>query len=122
MSSMNCDPIARWYRFFEYGAFGRALERRRFAFLAETANSKRVLMLGEGDGRFLEAFLQSNREATVDYVDASEQMLSLAKRRAGIHAGRVEFHHADALSWIPPRTTWASVADDQYIHQPAANR
>jgi len=100
---MNCDPIARWYRFMEYGAFGRALERRRFAFLTESATAKRVLMLGEGDGRFLKAFLQSNQDATVDYVDASEKMLSLAKHRAGDDGHRVAFHHANALAWSPPR-------------------
>jgi ubiquinone/menaquinone biosynthesis C-methylase UbiE len=61
-------------------------------------------MLGEGDGRFLRAFLDSNPEATVDYVDASAQMLALAKQRAGAASeSRVNLHQADALQWTPPR-------------------
>ena len=100
---MNCDPIARWYRFFEYTAFGRELERRRFEFLAETAGCRHALMLGEGDGRFLQLFLDLNPQATLDYVDSSAEMLSRAKQRAGSHGARVSFHHADALLWTPGR-------------------
>jgi len=103
---MNCDPIARWYRFFEYGAFGRELERRRFAFIAETAHCKHALMLGEGDGRFLERFLDQNPDATLDYVDSSAGMLSLARPRAGVHQARVSFHHADVLAWTPLRDNY----------------
>ncbi len=102
MSEMNCDSIARWYRFFEYSAFGRELERRRFEFLPRTTGCKHALMLGEGDGRFLQLFLQQNPEAGVDYVDSSAKMLSLARRRAGSHHARVRFHQADALHWTPP--------------------
>ena len=100
---MNCDPIARWYRFFEYSAFGHELERRRFEFLPQTTGSRHALMLGEGDGRFLRLFLDQNPEATVDCVDSSSKMLSLAKQRAGSHHTRVGFYQADALHWTPPR-------------------
>ncbi|MEO8127475.1 MAG: class I SAM-dependent methyltransferase [Bryobacteraceae bacterium] len=103
---MNCDPIARWYRYFEYGAFGRELERRRFEFLTETAHCKHALMLGEGDGRFLQMFLNQNPEATVDYVDSSREMLLLASRRAGLHQDHVSFHCADASAWLPPRADY----------------
>ncbi len=105
MTRMNCDRIAPWYRFFEYGAFGRKLERRRFEFLTAGASARHVLMLGEGDGRFLQAFRRLNPEATVDYVDSSQTMLSLAKERSGAD-GRVCFHHADALCWTPPRSDY----------------
>ena len=30
---MNADPLARWYRFIEYAAYGRSLERSRYIFL-----------------------------------------------------------------------------------------
>ncbi len=106
LSRMDCDRIARWYRYFEYGAFGRKLERRRFEFLAESRTVRHVLMLGEGDGRFLQAFLALNAEATVDYVDSSAKMLSLAEGRAGPDGSRVRFHHASALYWTPPRNDY----------------
>jgi ubiquinone/menaquinone biosynthesis C-methylase UbiE len=107
---MNCDFIARWYRWLEYCGFGGALERRRFAFLPDVADSTRdVLVLGEGDGRFLAKFVaprkppSNHRETTVrspclsvDYVDLSAAMLDLARRRAGTDC--VTYHHSDALT------------------------
>lgn len=100
---MNCDSLARWYRTLEYAGFGRALERRRTAFLGQMSTARRVLVLGDGDGRFLAAFLRVNPTAEVDSVDSSAAMLALAHGRvekAG--AARVRFHHADAGRWQPP--------------------
>ncbi|HTS78949.1 MAG TPA: class I SAM-dependent methyltransferase [Bryobacteraceae bacterium] len=99
---MNCDPIARWYRWLEYIGFGRALERRRIAFLSDIADARRVLLLGDGDGRFLEKLIPlifARPGAAIDYVDISPRMLDLARRRAGT---RVNCHLADALSMPLP--------------------
>ena len=87
---------------------GRSLERRRMEFLSETKKARQVLILGEGDGRFLKNFLGLNTVAQVDCVDSSRQMLAVAERRIASQSGhddgfrRVEFHHADARSWVPP--------------------
>lgn len=100
---MNCDRLARWYRALEYAGFGRALERRRRALLGQMSVAQRVLVLGDGDGRFLAAFLRVNPTAEVDSVDSSAAMLALARKKAGeANAGRVRFYHADARSWQPP--------------------
>jgi ubiquinone/menaquinone biosynthesis C-methylase UbiE len=110
---VNCDFIARWYRWLEYIGFGGALQRRRCAFFRDVADLQRdarpVLMLGEGDGRFLAKFVaprktpSKHRESTVrtpclsvDYVDLSAEMLELARGRAGTDG--VAYHHADALT------------------------
>ena len=94
---MNCDPIARWYRWLEYAGFGGALQRRRFAFLGEIAGAKRVLLLGDGDGRFLARFSGDNPSAAIDSVDLSGRMLELARSRCP--ADQVTFHRADALKF-----------------------
>ncbi|HEY1755452.1 MAG TPA: class I SAM-dependent methyltransferase [Bryobacteraceae bacterium] len=91
---MNCDRIARSYRWLEYAAFGRELERRRFCFLAETAGAQRALILGDGDGRFLRR-LAAVSCASIDYVDLSAGMLELARSRAGARA--IAYRQADAL-------------------------
>jgi SAM-dependent methyltransferase len=83
---MNCDPIARWYRWLEYAAFGRALERRRREYIHEVANARSVLILGDGDGRFTAEFLDRNREALIDSVDLSSRMQALARKRVGMRA------------------------------------
>jgi ubiquinone/menaquinone biosynthesis C-methylase UbiE len=93
---VNCDRIARAYRWLEYAAFGRELERRRFRFLAEVAGAQRALLLGDGDGRFLSKLVEQNRTMTADTVDASARMLELARARAG--SDRATYIHGDALS------------------------
>ncbi len=93
---MNCDPIARWYRWLEYIGFGSELERRRSAFLPEVSAARRALVLGDGDGRFLAGLVEQNPESKIDYVDKSGRMLELARNRAG--GDRVTFRQADALT------------------------
>jgi tRNA (cmo5U34)-methyltransferase len=91
---LNCDRIAPWYRWLEYAAFGGALRRRREAFLCDLGNPQNVLVLGDGDGRFLESFAALYPEASVDAVDISARMIELAKAR--VASNRVTFHLADA--------------------------
>jgi ubiquinone/menaquinone biosynthesis C-methylase UbiE len=93
---VNCDRIARWYRWLEYAGFGRALEHRREIFLTDVASARRVLVLGDGDGRALAALLAAAPNAQIDYVDVSAHMLQLACQRAG--SVRVAYHHGDALT------------------------
>jgi ubiquinone/menaquinone biosynthesis C-methylase UbiE len=89
---LNCDRIARWYRWLEYAAFGGALRKRREAFLFELGNPQKVLVLGDGDGRFLQVFHALYPQAQIDAVDVSEKMIALAKARMDC----VTFHVADA--------------------------
>jgi ubiquinone/menaquinone biosynthesis C-methylase UbiE len=89
---LNCDRIAPWYRWLEYAAFGGALRKRREAFLFELGNPQKVLVLGDGDGRFLQVFTALYPQARVDAVDASARMIELASARAP----SVTFHLADA--------------------------
>jgi len=92
---VNCDRIARWYRWLEYAGFGGALQRRRVAFLKDLTDARRVLVLGDGDGRFLARLVEQTPAASIDYVDLSGKMLALAKERAG--AERVCYRQGDAL-------------------------
>ena len=95
---MNADPISRWYRWIEYAAFGRALERARWAFVDQLAASRRILIFGEGDGRTLARVLAVAPDARVDVVELSGAMIALARRRAGVSANRVRFHQINALT------------------------
>ena len=96
---MNCDGIARWYRLLEYIAFGRALERRRREYISDVADARRVLILGDGDGRFTAEFLRRSAAVSIDSVDLSARMLGLAERRVRAYSSgpaRARFHHGDA--------------------------
>jgi ubiquinone/menaquinone biosynthesis C-methylase UbiE len=95
---VNCDRIAPFYRWFEYSAFGRELERRRFRYLAGLSQARRALVLGDGDGRFLARLLGTAPEVQVELVDSSEGMLKLARGRAG--GDRVSYSHRDARTLL----------------------
>jgi ubiquinone/menaquinone biosynthesis C-methylase UbiE len=109
---VNCDPIARWYRWLEYFGFGRALERRRYAFLPQIRGARRALVLGEGDGRFLVKLVEQNRGASIDYVDLSARMLALARQRAG---DSVHYIHGDALSIPLPASEYDLVVTHFFL-------
>ncbi|MGI8773113.1 MAG: class I SAM-dependent methyltransferase [Acidobacteriaceae bacterium] len=106
---VNFDRLARPYRWLEYLSFGRALERCRFALLPELASAgkrtapSRVLLYGDGDGRFLQRLLTVYPALEVDAVDSSAAMLRTAAARLSPDArARVRFHHDDALRFTPP--------------------
>lgn len=93
---MNTDRIAKPYCWLEYAAFGRALERRRRAFLGRLGACRRALLVGEGDGRFAARLAGENAEARVEVVELSGRMIALARARlpAGAEA-RVRFRQED---------------------------
>ena len=101
---MNCDPIARWYRWLEYGAFGGALMRRRVAFLLDVVDAHRVFVVGDGDGRFLALLVEQNRGASIDYLDASVRMLELARDR--VAGADVNFQHGNVLTAKLPQARY----------------
>ncbi|HEX5229562.1 MAG TPA: class I SAM-dependent methyltransferase [Bryobacteraceae bacterium] len=101
---MNADPLASSYRWLEYAAFGRSLERARFDYLPLAAGARRILILGEGDGRFLARLLLCNPNAHVAVVESSSRMIGLARARVPIDdRRRVDFHHIDAAAEPLPR-------------------
>ena len=100
---MSFDALAPWYRTLEWIAFGDDLQRCRIACLSEIAAPRRVLIVGEGNGRFLCELLRLYPEVQVDCLDASERMLQLARERVERElpdrAERVRFLHQDIMSW-----------------------
>jgi SAM-dependent methyltransferase len=81
---MSFDRIASNYQFFETIAFGNALQRARIAFISRIRDDERVLVLGEGDGRFLAELLRRKPEAEIDCIDASAAMIQSARSRAAV--------------------------------------
>jgi SAM-dependent methyltransferase len=98
---MQIGRLAPWYRWIEYAAYGRALERRRFAFLRRLAGARHVLVLGEGDGRTVARLLKIAPQAQFDVVEVSPEMIALARGRVG-DSRRVHFQQGDARTheWL----------------------
>jgi SAM-dependent methyltransferase len=92
--------LSRWYRASELLAFGRDLERARFAHLGRLAERESILLLGEGDGRCVERLSLLAPRARILCVDSSPEMVARARERiaGGPAEGRVQFTCADARS------------------------
>ena len=101
---MSFDVLAPHYRWMEFVSAGEKLQQCRTAFLDRVAGANRVLILGEGNGRFLLECRRKLPDARITVVDASAKMLARARRRLegqGIAAERIDFVHGDALAWTP---------------------
>ena len=102
--SPNFDTIAPWYERLEKLTFGGALQRCRVALLDQVGSPRRVLIAGEGDGRFLETLQRACPSARITVVDASRRMIELARRMIELARRRtggsanVRFIHGDVLN------------------------
>jgi len=104
------DRLARPYRMLEWIAFGPLLENARFRHLDQLRDCKRILLLGDGDGRVLARVLEIAPDALIDSLDLSEGMLVRASRRLSAEdRARVRFHHKDALTEDYPAATYDAV-------------
>jgi SAM-dependent methyltransferase len=118
VTPMNADPVARYYEPVEYLCFGRALEKRRFAFLTEARTSRYAILCGGGDGRFLQRLVRINPEVRVDFVELSPKMIERAKRRlagADCDARRVRFYAADIKDFEPPQRAYDLIASHFFL-------
>ncbi len=85
--------MAPFYRALEQLVFGDQLQQARIAFLPEIGSPRRVLIVGEGDGRFLAEFVRRHPRATIDCVEESARMIDFARSRSGWP--ETNFVHAD---------------------------
>lgn len=86
----NFDILAKPYAILEYLTFGPLLWRTRITHIEALANSRRVLLAGDGDGRFLAELHQRYPHLDLHYLDASPAMLQEAQRRCP----QATFHQA----------------------------
>jgi len=111
---VNCDWIAPYYRWFEYLGFGAELERRRFCLLDQVRRARRVLVLGDGDGRFLARLAREIPEAEIDSVEASARMQRLARRRSR-DCARVNHLLGDARSLTLARREYGLIVTHFFL-------
>lgn len=94
MNRVNFDPLAVPYKWLERLTFGPYLHRCRIAFLEELKSAESILILGDGDGRFLEALLNVNPTARIESLDISPAMVKVARDR--VASDHVHFRVEDA--------------------------
>jgi SAM-dependent methyltransferase len=97
---MSFDILAPHYRWMERFLAQGKLQRCRMHGLDAALGAERLLLVGEGHGRFLEVLGKYGCAGAITCVDASARMQEVAKGKAeGLD---VRFVHADILDWEPP--------------------
>lgn len=79
------DRLAKPYHFFEKLMFGEHLTMARTALLDSIPACGSALVLGDGDGRLLEALLCSQPECQITSIDQSGRMLDIQQTRLSNH-------------------------------------
>jgi ubiquinone/menaquinone biosynthesis C-methylase UbiE len=80
---VNFDRVAPYYRRLERFVFGDQLQAARAVFVRQLPPCCRALIVGEGDGRFLEGLRKAQPELPVECIEASAKMIELARARVG---------------------------------------
>jgi ubiquinone/menaquinone biosynthesis C-methylase UbiE len=115
---MSFDSVAPHYRWMEFVLAGNKLQRCRTAFLNSAADARNILVVGEGNGRFLCECRRKTGSAEITCVDASARMLDLARqrlRRQRLSLDHTRFVHADAIEWKPLPSTYDLVVTHFFL-------
>jgi tRNA (cmo5U34)-methyltransferase len=100
MGKATFDLIAGFYPLMEQTVFGSKLSRARRFFIPRVTEGSKILLIGEGNGRFLFEMLNYSSSASVTVVDSSARMLTATARRIATgDRSRIELIHADILEW-----------------------
>jgi SAM-dependent methyltransferase len=102
------DRLAPCYRWLEYAAFGSQLQAARVSMLDRLPSVENALVLGDGDGRFLQQFCCAQPACRVTSVDQSGRMLQLQRRRLKAVDPRpcASFMQSDATEYRPEKDQW----------------
>jgi trans-aconitate methyltransferase len=101
----NFDRVAAIYRWAEYISLGPLLQRTRTHFLHQLNSPRHALVLGDGDGRFVEQLLLRYPDCTAVAADISAAMLSKLRDRCESATTRLTTLHCSALEIDPPPNT-----------------
>jgi ubiquinone/menaquinone biosynthesis C-methylase UbiE len=109
--------LAPHYRWMEAVLAGRALQRCRTAFLDHHA-PRHALLVGEGNGRFLEALPTRHPTTRITVVDSCRAMLETAEKRIsrrGIETSRIDWIEAVIPEWQPPPAAFDMVVANFFL-------
>ncbi len=113
MTGDGFGRLAQMYEGLEHTVFGTLLTRARSACLNDLKGAENILILGEGDGRFLVSLLSHHPRAHVTVLENSAGMLRRAQKRVQAQlpnaCTRVTWWHHDALTAPLPAAHYDAV-------------
>lgn len=111
---MSFDTLAPHYRWMERVLAGEKLQKCRTAHLANIEPPQRALLVGEGNGRFLRAFVERFPKTEITCIDASVRMIDAAKA-ALRSAARVSYLHSDILEAPLPENHFELIVTNFFL-------
>ena len=75
------NRIARFYDLLAKIVYGNAIIKAQTHFIDKIPVNSRILIIGGGSGKILKHFQKPNFNYTIDYVEASSEMLRLTKKK-----------------------------------------
>ena len=117
MGKATFDSIASFYPLLEQIVFGSTLSRARRFFARRVAEGDNILLIAEGNGRFLFEMVKQSSSASFTVVDSSARMLAAAARRIETvdHGARIELIHADILECRLPAAHYDRVVTHFFL-------
>jgi tRNA (cmo5U34)-methyltransferase len=91
--AVNFDRVAPFYDSLARMVFGKALQQSQLYTLDHIPGQASVLILGGGTGWYLRKLLQQKQVSKIVYIEASEVMLKLSRRKTSdwLNTAQVEF-------------------------------
>lgn len=115
---MGFDRLAPHYDWMERVTAGGMLQRVRLSCL-KNLRATRVLLAGEGHGKFLVPLCECLPSAEITCLDASARMLDVARRRLDkelpFTSGRIEWVHATLPEWSLPGDSYDLVVTNFFL-------
>jgi 2-polyprenyl-3-methyl-5-hydroxy-6-metoxy-1,4-benzoquinol methylase len=115
---MNFDRVAGWYSAIEFLTAGSLIQQCRIAHLNTLRDCERILILGEGNGRFLEALMTVNPTASVEVIESSRKMIQLAQQRltrSGFPLENIHFTLKDVRDWLPEKQVYDAIVSHFFL-------
>jgi ubiquinone/menaquinone biosynthesis C-methylase UbiE len=124
MGKATFDLIANFYPLLEQTVFGSTLSQARRIFINRVRTGNHILLIGEGNGRFLFDALKQTSATSFTVVDSSARMLVASARRIPNvdRCPPVELIHADLLEWRSPATHYDRVVTHFFLDLFPPNR
>jgi ubiquinone/menaquinone biosynthesis C-methylase UbiE len=117
MGQSTFDLVANFYPLLEQLVFGSTLNQARRSFARQISAGKDILLIGEGNGRFLFEMMKQTSSASFTVVDSSARMLAAAARRIVpvTPNRRIEWIYADFLKWATPPAPYDRVVTHFFL-------
>lgn len=115
---MSFEVLAPIYRLMERVLAGGKLHHCRCAFLDRIPAPEKILILGEGPGRFVVECVRKFPQASITVVEESSGMIAQARANLAqrdLATDRITFVQADILQWEPPHSEFDLIATHFFL-------